>query len=358
MNFSTTDAANSTKTKFLTDSEEIAYNVLRKGTVLAIIFLGSITNSLVLVVLARTRIGCITTKIILLFLAISDFLALLLELFLSLIPNYWQLFPIYYDGTCGIAGTFRMAILTSSTWYLTLVTTERFIAVRFPLKARSICTKKKAIIVCCCIPVVSFVLYLYFINSLEPVRDNTDGYIFICAPLDTLDSQLFKLNNQIWITAYFFLPSIAIVTLNALIVWTLKQARKATDLPEGNISGSPQFVANKWKAHRKATNTVMIASIAFVVLMIPRGILTTLFMDVEMVYDSPAELFADIVALNLQLLNHAINFFIYILANDRFRTEFCKIFLCSGRCCSKSSVGDSQELNNTCTSHLTGKTED
>ena len=67
---------------------------------------------------------------------------------------------------------------------------------------------------------------------------------------------------------------------------------------------------------------VVIASVAFVILMIPRGISTTISSTrLNGVYESEEEALFDIVAHYLQYLNHATNFFIYILANARFRLE-------------------------------------
>lgn len=65
---------------------------------------------------------------------------------------------------------------------------------------------------------------------------------------------------------------------------------------------------------------VILASVTFVVLMIPRGVLTTLTMDHDWAYETPQEEIADLVAYLLQYSNHAINFFIYIFANNSFRS--------------------------------------
>lgn len=61
------------------------------------------------------------------------------------------------------------------------------------------------------------------------------------------------------------------------------------------------------------------ASITFVVLMIPRGVLTTITLNADWKYDTEEELIWDAVAYQLQYLNHAINFFLYVLANNSFR---------------------------------------
>lgn len=53
--------------------------------------------------------------------------------------------------------------------------------------------------------------------------------------------------------------------------------------------------------------------------MIPRGVLTTITLNADWKYDTEEELIWDAVAYQLQYLNHAINFFLYVLANNSFR---------------------------------------
>lgn len=70
---------------------------------------------------------------------------------------------------------------------------------------------------------------------------------------------------------------------------------------------------------RKATLLVIIASVTFLILMIPRGIATTIVFDINWAYKSTADQLFDMASYQLQYLNHATNFFIYILANAAFR---------------------------------------
>ena len=85
----------------------------------------------------KSHIPCvlgITTKIILLFLAATDLLVMIEEFFLHYVPFYWQWFPVFYSGTCGLAMVIQSTTITASSWYITLMTIERFIAVWFPMK--------------------------------------------------------------------------------------------------------------------------------------------------------------------------------------------------------------------------------
>ena len=61
------------------------------------------------------------------------------------------------------------------------------------------------------------------------------------------------------------------------------------------------------------------ASVTFVILMIPRGVSTTISLDPEWDYADDVTAVLDSVAYLLQYTNHATNFFLYVLANNSFR---------------------------------------
>ena len=60
---------------------------------------------------------------------------------------------------------------------------------------------------------------------------------------------------------------------------------------------------------------VVIASVTFLILMIPRGIAATIVFDINWNYKSTSLQIFDNASYQLQYLNHATNFFLYILAN-------------------------------------------
>lgn len=76
-----------------------------------------------------------TTRIILIFLAVTDLAVMFVEFFIHYVPYYWHWFPVFSsDISCGIAFMMQAAIITTSSWYLMLMTIERFTVVWFPMK--------------------------------------------------------------------------------------------------------------------------------------------------------------------------------------------------------------------------------
>ena len=78
-----------------------------------------------------------TTRVILMFLAATDLVIMLIELLIHYVPQYTRWFPIFYtDLGCGFGFFFQASLLTVSSWYLMLMTMERFTVVWFPMKVR------------------------------------------------------------------------------------------------------------------------------------------------------------------------------------------------------------------------------
>ncbi|XP_067946020.1 galanin receptor 2b-like isoform X2 [Watersipora subatra] len=315
-----------------------------------IIILGLITNSLILVILSRSRkIGSGTTRIILMFLAATDLFIMVVELFLHYIPLHWQWFPIFYnDFSCGFAFWIQASITATSAWYLMLMTSERFAVVYFPIKAKIICTKRKIVGACIAIPLLSLVCFSYLLTDIRIVESKQFQDYMECAPKEQ-NERLFKSKIILWIMMYFFIPAIAIVTLNTAIVIRLSQAHKIQQqmtVRSGSVTEagrktgggtsrkfiqSPSQQSASSQSIRKATTLVVAASITFVVLMIPRGVSTMMSLDIEWDYRNRDRFIFDHAAYQLQYLNHAINFFLYILANRNFRSELRKMMPCYKR---------------------------
>jgi len=60
---------------------------------------------------------------------------MIVELFVHFIPFYTQWFQVFYtDIGCGIGSLVQASLLTTSSWYILLLTLERFTAVYFPMK--------------------------------------------------------------------------------------------------------------------------------------------------------------------------------------------------------------------------------
>ncbi|KAF6028265.1 hypothetical protein EB796_013431 [Bugula neritina] len=318
----------------------------------SIIILGIITNSLNLLVLFRLRIGspCPTTKIILIFLSMADFFIMIVELFVHFIPFYTQWFQVFYtDIGCGIGSLVQASLLTTSSWYILLLTLERFTAVYFPMKAKVYCTQKRILTACIMIPILASLCFCFL--PLDIVIDRTPAY-HVCITKESLKQQgTFKHKLFIWIVLYFFLPAIFVVTLNAATARKLAKAshlqqrmtsvvsrndqqtknllaRRNPIISRAMSSQSQSAITSSEQKIRKATILVITASVAFVVLMIPRGISTSISFDARLEYQTDAEYSLDNVAYLLQYLNHATNFFLYVLVNDNFRNEikswFCK----------------------------------
>lgn len=133
------------------NSTEIDYGLILSGKVLdeltryyppVLVFLGSIGNILSLLVLSRRSLRNLSSSYFLAALNINDtcFLMCVLITWLA----YFDINISNYDYACQIL-TFMSGLCSFlSVWLVVAFTAERFVAVLFPLRRRTLCTVKKA----------------------------------------------------------------------------------------------------------------------------------------------------------------------------------------------------------------------
>lgn len=152
-------------------------------------------------------------------LALSDLLFLSLDLPYSL-QIEWNVYPLNFPVVCEGFTIIYMAAQNMSPLLTLAFTTERFIAIKFPLKRRIYCTVKRAICTSCFITVTSLVLcgiqgyfwaYNYEIGECAPREGANDLW-----------------ESWTWCTEMimFLAIPLLILTLNLLVIAEIRKARK------------------------------------------------------------------------------------------------------------------------------------
>ena len=207
---------------------------------LPICVLGIICNSLVAVVLTNKSMRTSTNNF-LLALAFFDSLLLLSTIFLICLPPLTevykrhvlpQIMPYMYPAA--------LISQTCTIWITVCFTTERYIAVRYPLKATSMCTVRRARIICVTVALIS-VLYNMSrwlelqtepetrANGTEPVwipGTNITAYKLTHTKLG--GSSLYEI---IYFTALYIpfmsvVPTVALAVLNSFLIRTVHRSRE------------------------------------------------------------------------------------------------------------------------------------
>ncbi|KAL8609460.1 hypothetical protein ACOMHN_037982 [Nucella lapillus] len=341
----------------------------------AIVSVGVLGNFLCFVTLVFTSLRTTSTCVYMAAIAVLDSIILVLNLSF-LIRGYTGHTEFYLrnDWTCGFHNFLFYFSIHFDVLLLLALTVDRFIVVKFPLKAQSLCTPKSAIKAIAALGLLSFALnfQIFFNARLGPSESFADP-LMCWYPDPEIDFFMRKIYTWIDASIYSFIPFISLFILNLLIIRQLKVSQKFShhftdskigrtysDLSTSNISttvagermeepGSISTISGrKTKENRdgekdsrkKATTntniTVMLLLVSFTFLLLTSPVvLVLLYKRYHWLPRTPAErararlthAFVD----NLMYTNHAINFLLYCISGRRFRQELKRLLARS--CC-------------------------
>ncbi len=276
---------------------------------LPIVLAGTITNILNFVVLSRPQMRKLGTSVFLLALAIADLGVMYFELFRVWFE--WMDFvkhEIYFtSGYCKFANFTNGVFRDYSNWLIACLAGERVIMVRYPYKAKRVCTVRNARIVCfillpcICIPHIDCLVYSVPSKDVSWVcweDPNMPGSHITTALVEVLI-------GYVVILVVFVLNVILITVLYRTGFSCLPSVRQ-----DGRIARHHS---------RRLTRTLLLIATVFLVCETPRIIVSIICRLMERTTTRR-------IILNLSFLlsgiNHACNFFIYILSSPKFRSLF------------------------------------
>ena len=214
-----------------------------------------------------------------------------------------------------------------SAYLLVAVTFERFYSIIKPHKAAAFNTVKKARIIIICI---FFISYLYGIPFL--LIGSTNGPE--CVPNKyASDNGLGE--TYYWLTEILSLmiPFVSLI-MNSIIIYTVKN-RSEQNLSESTSQGQTEGQSEGHNVKVKnpesqITNTLLLITFIFLILNIPAGFLIyylTFTSGGSPKYYAGLYL-AHQTGRNAYFTNHCINFFLYAISGQKFRTDLKKLFVC------------------------------
>ena len=305
---------------------------INKYATLVIQVVGIISNILTLVLMRRPFMMKTSTAVYCTHLAVAD----LMHIIQLNVLTWWRKFGsvkwypfAYNDATCKLRYVLNYVCLTWPAWLVVAMTLERLLAVLFPLKTKMWNTRKTATIACLGIALLSFavwgVLFLMWGVSTGPC-DETKVQEF-----------LREWGYILAVTLYSIAPTILLVVMNGLLIQRLVKAkalrtkigRAATTTPDKNMN--------------KITVMAITVSVTYFILTLPAMVFTYLdtmknvraHVGALKVLTLPELAFLRQICLILRELNHAINFFLYLMILPKVRSELAAIFrpvLCLNIC--------------------------
>ena len=189
---------------------------------------------------------------------------------------------------------------------------EKFFALYFPLKTKSICTirtAKRVCLVAACI----FVIYLMQLFFIRKAGKDKDGLPF-CTWINVSPgySRIYYYINT---ALYSFGPFSLMIISNCLIIYKLLMAKLLTK--QTGTESTSQALS---KAAMKGTAMLITVSITFIILTGPTA--------VSLVVKGEAHPIERVIMNLLQYLNHSINGVLYCIVGTRFRNELFNALCC------------------------------
>ncbi len=279
--------------------------------------LGLICNLLSFLVILKSQIRKTSTGVYLCVLAWADLLSLAAQTSVHwAYPILGRELPMF-----GIRAVRQFIVSFSPSlgaMSIVCVTVDRFMAVWLPFQAKSLTTRKRAMIVMGIVILSLAIVYSPALMALIPdanfqlrLRVFTSKGIFI--PINIF---------------YSYGPIIALFCLNTAIA--IKLALPGKMVKEG---GRGQMS----KQTTKTIATVLSVSFTFIIATLPMNILFSLTAARIPISGDPltVEVFWTVGRL-LHLGNHSLNFFLYILTSSNFRNTFIELIKAPFTCCGNS----------------------
>jgi growth hormone secretagogue receptor len=285
---------------------------------------GVCTNLIAFCVLCRPYWRRCSTGIYMAVISIFDSVILLYALTFWLSRHFD--FRMLTENSCKPVNFVFYFSLHFDVMTLLAMTAERLVAVRFPMKASSLCTVKNARIALCTLAVAAMGLNLHFFWTYGWIDGDCKSY-----------PQHLSFTQYVypWVdsSVYSFIPTVSLAVFNIFIISSVSKSDKALQ---------DQTASQQKRSTQHITLMLLVITSAFLVLTGPLTILNvvkTVWRANERpgTHDYAVYVLTRRIMVALMYSNHAINFWLYCLSGSRFRSEL-RAFLNSVCCCRRTEV--------------------
>lgn len=310
---------------------ELVRGLLSYGTSI-IVALGLIFNAISFIVLTRKHMRKSTTNMYLSVLAVYDCLSLTLNFMIGVLrgqnPNTVNKDFQQSEGLCTFHGVIVELFNLLSVWLIVAFTVERFIMVKFPLKAKNL-TPQRALYTIIGVSVSVFIFSLHKIAVSGFEGDSVFGYK-ACKTRRAIFPEII----YFYVAFNTWLPTFIIVSFNTMIILEIKKNQKKRKEMTSNANAMS-------KSDEKATKLLLAVSSAYVILILPLGLIQT----TELIWNNTEKVgttdpnYVQFMTTKIKLkwsrafffffyqFNFAINFFLYVSSSSatRFRTTLRRL---------------------------------
>lgn len=286
-----------------------------------VLILGLCGNVLTIVVMRRKRLRGTTTSVYMPVMAVFDTVALCY----GIAPEWFKAtelveFREVHPILCKQEKFVFYTASDAAIWVLVLFTVDRFVAVSFPLQKSRVCVPRRSKIAC----VVVF--FLCVAKNLHVFWTRGSEYVIGGILLSNCGKpepfKHFESRHRPWmaLTLISVLPFCILLFCNCVIIWKLAKSGSRQVQMRKSDSQTVAATLERSKTFKQTTMMCLSASFVFLVCVIP-----SIVMLIGKPYwsDTTNHAYEVAKAVNNQLayLNHSINFFMYCLTGQKFRSE-------------------------------------
>ena len=228
--------------------------------------------------------------------------------------------PPNHLGYCIMLVFITTFAILCSTYLLITMTFERFCSIIWPLKAASFNTVKRARVIIVCVFVSCFIYSIPFLFI-------TGNRGKLCIPNKfasvTVIGEVYYWLTQIFI---FIIPFSSLLTMNSIIIHTLRKRSRLNISGQGQIEGQTLKIK---QSEKQIFTMLLLVTFTYLILTFSMRALNfyrNFYTGNTPSYYAGFHLFYNI-GIQSFYTNHAINFFLYVLSGQKFRTDLMSLVI-------------------------------
>ena len=295
--------------------------------------IGFIGNVLSFLVMMKPNNRKMSTCIYMAAISVNDNLMMSLALYNYLLTVVK--IHVWYPIECKIAAFLALYALQNTTFQVLAMTVDKYIAIKWPHKAATYSTPKRAKITAVILFSCVFVYNIPHLIISKTVGTECLGY--------ASGGTITKVYSWLSFVLNAIVPFVMLIYMNYVIIKKVRESRKmftdeitvADDTPKSEICNSANQKRQKSMKNTENQLTIMLLLVTtlFLILMIPTYVRFLFFSFVKR--DTP-ERYANLMLLyhfsyKLYNTNCGINFFLYCISGKKFRNDLKETVCCCFR---------------------------
>ena len=291
-------------------------------------------NLLSIAVLSRKRLRWTTTSVYLRLLAVVDCSVLLVSVLRNLIYYYTVVnIKESNDIGCRIHTWISSSLIALSFWLLPTIAIDRLILVKFPVWAKTRCTRRATVVVVGILCATIFTINLHYLvtysRSEVSIYSNITNTSIVtkvkCGP----KSEFKSFHSTVWpvfvLLVYSISPLICLATCNIVLI---------KELAKRNLMKQAQRLHDAYKEQeqrdlRSVTKMLVVICVFFIIISAPtclHMVIRVYVFNLKLPRDNARHLLTWSIANLMLYSNNTVNFILYCLSGSVFRKELTNMF--------------------------------